>query len=363
METQPTQAEGSVYNDLSKDSFLNSKMQLSDLAKTLNSKINGLALAKIPTSQLGIICGHLVAAAPQVVFSILPKTIKLSSIKKNIADKKLIKQKKLLDEKKEKPNILYKNSIKPIGILNNHFYPWINAFLQFIIFIPSLKEMFFYTPKSFSSFNDFFDAYIEDQRVNKESTKYSTTDVIESLYSRFKDFFSSHKKVDLFSLLKKIMSLISSRTSALSNFGLDILAFYPSWQIEINNEDIILEEYLSKIIAYEMKSAITPKELLISFKWFFEKKSSSIESCKAPTLLFFYDNISSVYYELDAFIEYREDGLNGSYLTYLKVDGIWYQCDDTRVRKIRSNNLQIALLRSFVFHYKKIKIRENRRLV
>ena len=74
--------------------------------------------------------------------------------------------------------------------------------------------------------------------------------------------------------------------------------------------------------------------------------------------------ISGAYYELDAFIEYRPDDFNsGGYLTYIKIDGIWYQCDDTRIIQIRSTNLHIALSRSFLFHYKKVKLSEQKRLV
>ncbi len=61
-------------------------------------------------------------------------------------------------------------------------------------------------------------------------------------------------------------------------------------------------------------------------------------------------------YELDAFIEYRPDqGEKGNYIAYLKVEGEWIQCDDTRIIPLRPSNLLIPLKRSFFLHYRRVR--------
>jgi hypothetical protein len=50
-------------------------------------------------------------------------------------------------------------------------------------------------------------------------------------------------------------------------------------------------------------------------------------------MLFFLEEGLLNYYELDEFIERLfEEYTSGGYLTYVEVNGLWYQCDDERVR-------------------------------
>ena len=45
------------------------------------------------------------------------------------------------------------------------------------------------------------------------------------------------------------------------------------------------------------------------------------------------------------FIEYRPDGRNGAcFVTYVKIEGSWYQCDDDRITALRSTIGSVPLL-------------------
>ena len=344
-----------------------------EFSRRLNQKISGLALSKIPSSNYEVIFGHhaAVAASPQVVLNILPKDFNF-----NIFDKKkkrenvyltnsLKEQKRLAEkyqglksEKKNEENV-------PIGISSNLNCSWINALLQFIIFNTSLKLMFNYTPKSFSSFNDFIDIYLYDQEKKKPVTTAVTLPVVETLSKYFNgSVYFENAVIDLFGILNGIMNYVfpveSVNLSEKKRDG-DLLAIFPNARISIENEEVDLQEFISKnFINQGNKKIILPGELLINFRWFLKNPVSKINKC--PLLFYLFDELFlSTQYELDSFVEFRPDDfhISGHYLTYVKLDSLWFQCDDSRIRQIRSNNLPIALSRSFLFHYKKIKFSKN----
>lgn len=372
MSIEPPNAESSCYNDLQKKyDFSSYKMGLKDLSNLVNHKIKGLALSKIPLNKYGIICGHKIATSPQVVFNILPKGFDIKSYERR--KKQDFFSKTILSKQKKNPLEEYylKRSKKhdssypdvPIGIRANSSNNWINAFLQLIIFIPSFRRIFNYTSKSFVSFNDFIDIYLYDQEQKKEITSASNLPIIE-IFSRCtfnKDCFQN-KIVDFFSILSSIMELIFPKDNLREErrMGGDLLALFPRGRISIEDEDIDLEKYILRYLQNE--KMVNPLELLINFQWFL-KKATRVKSseCRPSMILNLFDEKFFLgNYELDAFIEYRPDEFNSAeYLAYLKVDGLWFQCNDIKIRQVRSSNLLIPLSRSFLFHYKKINLAED----
>jgi hypothetical protein len=362
MKIQPLRAKSPCHNDLLKeDQVPFTNINFESISDPLNHKIQGLALAKIPKKNFPIICGNHSLVAPQVLFNILPKRNfgkkkKQETLSKNM----IIKPKKNLEDY-HLENAKEKNSSIPIGISSNHYNSWVNALLQLVVFIPSFRAMFNYTPKSFSSFNDFIDVYLSDQEEKRDLTRASSIPVIETLARCINDksFFQS-EVVDLFGLLDALMRYVYPFESIFEEerSGGDLLALFPDWRISIENENMDLEEYLVKyLVGKYRKEPLLPNELLINFKWFLKKSKRIKEKCKASMVIKFFDELYlSTHYELDGFIEFRADDFNSaSYLTYLKIEGIWYQCCDEKVRQVRPNDLHIALLRSFLYHYKKVK--------
>lgn len=369
----PIEALGSTSaceNHLREESYIVKTTE--EFSSLLNRKIKGLAQSKIQNTNYGLICGHRVAASPQVVLNILPKQFRINLFEK----KKKQDLFSIPDPVKERKEVLYhpvekKTETKPpIGIFSRSFNGWINALLQIIIFISSLRTMFNYTPKSFSPFNDFIDEYLYDQDRKKRVTNAPTEPVLETLSRYFyKGNYFENEVVDLFGILNGIMNYvfpIQSEKSIDQKEG-DLLALHPRSRISIENENIDFEEFISKnFIPLGTSNYVLPSELLINFRWFLKKPFRNVNKCNPPPLLFLCDELYlTTHYELDSFIEFRPDEFHSpAYLSYVKVNGMWFQCDDSRISQIRSNNLHIALSRSFLFHYKKIKLsNENTRLV
>jgi ubiquitin C-terminal hydrolase len=61
--------------------------------------------------------------------------------------------------------------------------------------------------------------------------------------------------------------------------------------------------------------------------------------------------IEGAIYDLRAFIEKRPDFLGVNYVAYVKVSGNWYQCDDDRITRLRSDAFGVALRRGVLAYY------------
>lgn len=232
----------------------------------------------------------------------------------------------------------------PIGIRNNGNSNWINALMQFIIFLPSLRNMFDFLPKSFEPFAHFIDLYLCDQQAKKSITMADSELLLECLFDKIprKAFFTGGNNVDLFFVLRVMMEKINSP----SKEGADLLALYPDRLVICENnlqKDVFLKERLAE------KFAALPEFLFALYPVYIKDISGII-----PKQFSILGKEGSAFYDLDAFIEFRPDQEKGSYVTYLKAKGSWWLCDDERVIAIRSNNLDLGLIQGFLFHYRKV---------
>jgi hypothetical protein len=170
--------------------------------------------------------------------------------------------------------------------------------------------------------------------------------------------------VDLFSILNLMMNYIFPVEETLLNkyFNENLLVFSPSLRISIENENLDLEEYIEKFLkSQKLKNSLFPVDFLVGFRWFLNEKVIKDRKCKPSMLLFVFDESCLTYYELDAFIEYRSDDINGGrYFSYVKIGGQWFQCFDSKIKQICVSSLCIALSRSFLFHYKKLNPKNNK---
>ncbi|HSW72916.1 MAG TPA: hypothetical protein VLG44_05885 [Chlamydiales bacterium] len=262
------------------------------------------------------------ASAPNVVLALFPKTTPQKERKFIIAP-------------------FAKNEDWPIGIERCKYNRWINALMQFILFIPSLSEMFAYTPKSLSVFIDFIDLYRKEQRQGKLVTTANSLKLLEVLRKKSAlGFFLNKDPLQLFfDVIQLLMQDLSENTKSIDMHEADLLALHPEWMIELKEEghkswEETIEPYLST----------APKEFFV-----FQKKRTQNQ---LPKKQFF---LSYSLYEMDAFIEFRPDHDKGDYLAYVKVEGEWLQCDDDKIIHLRPGNLPIALGRGFLFHYRKNK--------
>ncbi|MBI5346217.1 MAG: hypothetical protein HZB76_03645 [Chlamydiae bacterium] len=248
-----------------------------------------------------------------------------------------------------------KKSLLPIGIKGLGSNSWINALIQFIIYVPGLRNMFDFTPKSFKPFNVFIDCYEYDRGADKSLTAASSGMLIECLRTVITDIslILTNDKIDIYKVLLSFMRLICPQNFFKNNFflseDLDLLAFHPKWQLFFEG----LNEQFEEFVLNEVKKMqFPPKELLIAFK----PDTDDLYFAKRPIAKknIFYWGKDILCLELDAFIEYRFDPFSGEqYLTYLKVEKKWYQCDDERIVKIDPKNINLALGKTILAHYKK----------
>ena len=236
--------------------------------------------------------------------------------------------------------------VVPIGIRKSAYNSWINALLQFIIFLPSISEMFIYTPHSLSAFLDFITSYQKDQMIGRKVATGLTHTLVEGLRKKFPQ--RQFRKGNLFEILSEMMASIPAYFTT-DEESSDLLALHPSWRFVFEQNLSQMEEKIEasmRTYNYSDSQKMAPSELLIGI-------SSPRFSQPIPKKhLSFLNN--KVLFELDAFIEFRSDEYEkGTYLTYLKIGTTWFQCDDTRIIQIRPINLSIALRRSLLLHYKK----------
>lgn len=234
---------------------------------------------------------------------------------------------------KVKPLLKRGKSSTPLGIGRPTHFFWINALIQFIIFIPNLRQMFAFVPHSLLPFGQFIDRYLEEQS-DQTITSARSQSLVECLYSIFPLELLTQKSSPFYVLLS-FMKLLQESSAHL---GSGLLAFHPERVLHFTAQDLLENGWIEGRL--EKLFPVLPPEMLIHL----EAESSR------PTRQMI---ICGEAFELDAFIEYRPDrNGNGSYITYLKVEGTWYQCDDLKITPLRYVNLQIALNRSFVFHYR-----------
>lgn len=59
-------------------------------------------------------------------------------------------------------------------------------------------------------------------------------------------------------------------------------------------------------------------------------------------------------YEVDGFVRHMGDTGGGHYISYQKLNGIWYEFNDKNVREIPADELKVAMEEGYFFHYRKL---------
>lgn len=346
--------------------------------KKTDYKVLDLALEKISAPQVTAKSSLFATASmPNIVFGLISDFSFKPSLKRRKKEIQLIKEKKVLSAPNLQKDALASKTA-PIGIPKCEYNSWINALMQFIIFIPSLSEMFAYTPKSLSYFIEFIDQYRRERLQGRSATTASSPKLLESLRRKFQ--LGMHSKNDpglhLYEIIELLMKTVSESlgNSSIGEEG-DLLALQPDFRIvlDANGKDGLtweekIEKHFKQNGFFEKAKANLflpfPSELLIAFKGLCQSKDANPSSLNPspdklqPKKQFFLSHLGApcALYELDAFIEYRPDGWEkGDYMTYLKSEGEWLQCDDTRIIPLRPINMAIPLRRSFLFHFRKVR--------
>jgi hypothetical protein len=230
----------------------------------------------------------------------------------------------------------------PIGLERCEPHSYINALMQFLLFIPLLRELFAYTPPSLHPFNEFIDQYFFDIEEKKKISRADSSELIRCMLGKFPHLFRHRGVANLHAIIDSLSQCACASTT-LGDAG-----FRPEWQILWNTEK---ELSLQPIF----KMPIVPPEILIALQ-------SLYDSASKPEALFcralqrqYFSTETSACFELDAFVEHRTEGDEAGYFTYLKIDGAWVQCADERIVSLRrSTSLDLPLRRGILFHYRRV---------
>jgi hypothetical protein len=181
---------------------------------------------------------------------------------------------------------------QPIGLIAVEAQGWLNALMQFILFIGRFVEIFYFAPKSFFAFREFIEQYHDDQEDAKAVSSANGASIYQFLSLQL-------KQLNLMSALFFLQQALGARWRIIENVEAG------------EGEDLFVLKGMGK-------------------KQFFVQGPSC--------------------YELDAFIEMR---METQYVAYVKIGGNWYQCDDDQIAIIQSNCLMVPMSRAILFHYKK----------
>jgi hypothetical protein len=353
-------------NPFAKEKFLDDK--------TTDDRIQEVAIEKISTRHVGVICGKLVATTTAPAFFMrfftdlfTKKRNKDVGLSSTPSDDRLMPKYGCSDTDETRV---------PIGIAGVKNNSWINALMQYIIFVPSLRSLFDFAPRSLVSFSNFLDKYHCDQQKNKAVTLAESSSLLLCLMKNFPKFFSYYCNgdIDLYGVLSLLShSIQSSNTKML--YKQKNKSNSAEWHIVCRKrrcDCLSLDQHIADSIRKLQKKDSNnngafyfPLELVVAFKKCGGRKYDDQEfishpAFQAKTQYFFSDKgLFSVCYNLEAFIEQRPDSGNSCfYVTYVKINGSWYQCDDERVKQIRSHNLNGPITRGVLFYYKRIRIGE-----
>jgi hypothetical protein len=215
-------------------------------------------------------------------------------------------QARLLEKKRTKHPVGIPIGLKFSGI------EWFNAWVQFVIYLPKFFERVSFAEKAFKPFADFVDQYTWDQEKG-----------------RLVSFAESERLYDCLLAQKIPMLDLSSLCRLL--FG----AMFP----DLVSEDCVL--FHPEWVWTTLEEGFFPKQLIVAMP----SMSRQLRLNQGRTL-----------YDLDSFMEKRLNGDKARFITYIRIQGGWYQCEEEEVRLVPSSMLSVPLKRGILFHYKQVVV-------
>jgi hypothetical protein len=227
--------------------------------------------------------------------------------------------------------------LAPIGLRSSDSYPWINAWMQFLIHLPKFTELISFVGKSFNPFRVIVDQYMVDQKSGLGVSIADSSSLISCLLKIYPVCLSRFSNpIDFCEIFRFFFkSLFSPIALGRNMLFCDSIVFHPEWFVVLDNQD-----HMQKVLASH------PSEIMIAF--------TKDTLCRPQRQYFL--NKGRCFYDLDAFIESRPDPKGVHYITYVRIDGIWYQCEDEKIRYISSRTVNVPLSRGVIFHYRRAGI-------
>lgn len=300
--------------------------------------MKGYVLGKIGS---GATSGALLptATAPRIMFNLLSAALAVSNVEEEEGEKEIALMAPSRRKKRGKLRRVLRR-VAPIGLKKAPPHDWINAWMQFLLYLPRTLELFSFLPRSFDPFREFRDQYLADAYEKEGISSANGSYLVRSLFKVLPSYlFKNGSQVDPYEVLKCFMEAAFPIEKV--GGGLSSVLFHLERHVIWDFND---KASLDKALAEKILSA--PQEILVSLK---NKPSSQVIKKQI------FHTASFSCYELDAFIESRPDVKRGvSYIAYVKVDGLWYQCDDERVTTLLSTHLHVPLQNGVLLHYQKV---------
>ncbi len=318
----------------------------------IEGKVNGLALEKIALGQMLPL-----PAGLDLIAKIFPQFFKLRR-----------KLKKSINKRKTFAGIVFREPLPepvPIGILGNAHNNWVNALMQFILFVPALRSMFCYLPSGYAAFEAFCLQYFQDVKDRKPLTSAKSDCLMKCLYRQFGSevLLKNQSIFNLYDILRLLLGRVD--IAAAKNFLLDPAGHVICKQKESPKPmERRLEQHLLCLSRHPLLRPAEkddlfpyPMELIISYSWLCDQKDL-LDFPPAKMQYFFASRKElAVVYALDAFIFC--DCPAGRYSTYIKANDAWHCAQDEKVEKLETYEARHDLYGAFLFHYKRMRIKKT----
>ncbi len=226
----------------------------------------------------------------------------------------------------------------PLGLIPHEGDSWMNAIMQIMLRLPMFRMILaVWAPQSYEPFQKFIDQYDADRKAHFTISSASSAELVRCLSKKMSSemFFSSPHLFEIFRTI--LLSLGSSDSSNRKAYSMEESCSLLEWDPQTQS--------LLALIHQKMADQM-PRHLLV-----FVKQHSSLSSIVPKQLS---DREKRGYYDLQGFIERRCDGGGAELIAYVKVAGkSWYQCRNQRISKLHSIHLDLPLISSRLFYYKR----------
>ncbi|MBX9745178.1 MAG: hypothetical protein K2X08_08220 [Chlamydiales bacterium] len=235
----------------------------------------------------------------------------------------------------EQGRLLVELDSVPLGLMPCGTESWMNAVMQIVLHLPIFKTILaLWAPQSYEPFQMFIEQYEVDRKAHATISSASSLSLVRCLAQKNSlEAFFLRTDPDLFQIFRAILWSFSSQESAFL-------------RRESVHESCLLMEWDGDgwSLIEQKLAAKAPSYLLV----FMKNSPDSVAAKQIP------DPKRGGYYELQGFIEKRGDEGCSEFIAYVKVAGkSWYQCRNQRIAKLHSIHLDVPLLSSRFFYYKK----------
>jgi hypothetical protein len=236
-----------------------------------------------------------------------------------------------LDQNKEK-SFLYVSSLSsPIGLHACPNCSWVNAWVQFVMYLPRFLEFSSSAGKGFDPFYLFLSQYLFDQREGRSISSANSSIVFQSLQQSMDPSFEGVHLEEVTSSFFKEIFPFSGKTSSSLFFRTDWIVMLDE-KIQEKLDQLYKKSPLEILIGGPLK--VNSNAFLVQWQLFPKKEN--------------------FYYDLNSFIEARLGKAGFVYVTYIKLGRVWYQCENETVQTISSTMIDIPLQRGVLFYYKQM---------